>query len=125
MVILDTNIIIDHLRREKQESHYIRLIKNIPQEDLAISILSIQELYQGLSTRDSKNEEILLAILSPLTILSYTYDIAQLAGKIARDLNRTIEFPDTAIAATAIVNGCQLYTLNKKDFHSIKKLDLI
>ena len=61
MVILDTNVIIDHLRQEKgQETLLKRLIRNNLQEDLAISIISIQELYRGQSTKDSEKENNIL-----------------------------------------------------------------
>lgn len=35
-----------------------------------------------------------------------------------------IEFADAAIAATAIINGALLATLNKKHFQSIRDLEL-
>ena len=67
-------------------------------------------------------EQYLLATISPLKILPYTYEVAQLAGEIARDLEFPIELADAAIAATTILNGGTLLTLNKKDFSGIKEL---
>ncbi len=125
MVVLDTNIIIDHLRQpKKKETQLTKIAKQKPKEGLAISMISVQELYEGRSTRDKEKEQYLLATIVPLQILLYTYEVAQLAGKIARDLNRSIELADAAIAATAIVNGAQLFTLNKKDFRGIEGLEL-
>ena len=60
-----------------------------------------------------------MATITPLQILSFTYEIAQLAGELARDLKRSIEFADAAIAATAITNGARLLTLNSKNFKEI------
>lgn len=126
MVILDTNIIIDHLRRSrKRESHLVKIAKQKSKETLVISMISIQELYEGQSTRSEKKEEYLLATVAPLKILPYTYEVSRLAGEIARDLDHTIELADAAIAATAICNGAQLLTLNKKDFRGIEGLELI
>lgn len=124
MVILDTNIIIDHLRLEQKQkdSQLMKIAKQKPKEVLALSIISVQELYEGRSTQDSQKEQYLLATISPLKILPYTYEVAQLAGEIARDLNRPIELADAAIAATAILNGSSLLTTNKKDFTGIKNL---
>ena len=125
MVVLDTNIIIDHLRQpKKKETPLAKIAKQKPKEELAISMISVQELYEGRSTRNEEKERYLLATIVPLQILLYTYEVAQLAGKIARDLNRSIELADAAIAATAIVNGAQLFTLNKKDFLEIEGLEL-
>ena len=126
MVVLDTNIIIEHLRQPKtKESTLIKLVRKKPKEVLAISIITIQELYEGKSTKNKAKEQALLATISPLKILPYTYEVAQLAGEIARDLTRPIELADAAIAATAILNGAQLLTLNNKDFLGIKNLELL
>jgi predicted nucleic acid-binding protein len=85
MVVLDTNIIIDHLRQsKKKETHLTKIAKQKPKEELAISMVSVQELYEGKSTKDKEREGHLLA---------------------------------------TIVNGAQLFTLNKKDFRGIEVLE--
>lgn len=125
MVILDTNIIIDHLRQQgKEDTILMKVAHAAGKEELAISIISVQELYEGKSTQDKRKEELLLATIAPLNIFSYTYEIAQYAGEIARDQKNAIEFADAAIAATAIIHNAQLLTLNKKDFTVIKELEL-
>ena len=123
---MDTNIIIDHLRHQgKTDSKLTQIVKGMPKETLALSVVSVQELYEGQSTKDSVKEQYLLATISPLKILPYTYEIAQLAGQIARDLTKPIELADAAIAATAIVSNAGLFTLNNKDFQNILNLELI
>lgn len=84
--------------------------------------MTVQELYEGKSTKNKEKEGYLLLTISALKILPYTYEIAQLAGEIARDLKNPIELADATIAATTIVNGASLYTLNKKHFQGIKDL---
>lgn len=123
-MILDTSAIIDHLRTGGK-GYLINLAKKLPKQNLAISTVTIQELYEGKSTKDGQKEKDMLSIISPLTILPYTFEVAQLAGEIARDLKRPIELADAAIAATAIQNGATLATLNKKDFVGIENLELI
>jgi predicted nucleic acid-binding protein len=56
MVILDTNIIIDHSRLQKvdDESRLMKIAREKPKAVLAISILSIQELYEGKGTEVAK-----------------------------------------------------------------------
>ena len=127
MVVLDTNIIIDHLRlQDKQaESKLMALAKTKPKEVLAISMITIQELYEGRSTRDIQKEQYLLATVSPLKILPYNYEVAKLAGEVARDVERPIQLADAGIAATAILNGCELLTPNLKDFSHVKELQLL
>lgn len=126
MVVLDTNIIIDHLRMQdaQKDSELMKIAKQKQKEVLALSMISVQELYEGNSTKDTHKEQYLLATISPLKILPYTYDVAQLAGEIARDLDRPIELADAAIAATAILSGGSMLTFNKKDFVGIKNLRL-
>lgn len=116
MVILDTSIIIDHLRRPPRESYLFKLTeKKLPKKSLALSIISVQELYEGQSTKDLRREEVMLSTINTMKILPYTFEVAQLAGKITRDLERPIEIADAAIAATVIINGGRLATLNRKD----------
>ncbi len=124
MVILDTNIIIDHLRRNTGESFLFKLSKQLPVSDLSLSAISIQELYEGKSTKQPQKEKQLLAVIAPIKILPYTFETAKLAGEIARDLTNPIEIADSAIAATAILNNAQLVTLNQKHFTAIKQLTL-
>jgi predicted nucleic acid-binding protein len=126
MVVLDTNIIIDHLRQViGTETLLERVARAHAKDSLALSVVSIQELYESKSTKERKKEGDLLATISPLDILPYTYDVAELAGKIARDLHSPIELADAAIAATAIVYGGQLLTLNRKHFTGIPDLIML
>lgn len=126
MVVLDTNIIIDHLRQKgSQDSLLMKVVKNYPEQVLAISVISIQELYEGKSTLDKQKVQFLINTLKPLEILAYTEDVAKLAGILARDITRPIELADAAIAATTILNQATLLTLNKKDFRDIKELKLL
>lgn len=126
MVIFDTNIVIDHLRTAKAKgSLATEFAEKYPKEFLALSTISVQELYEGKSTSDRQKELALLSVISPLKILPYTFETAILAGKIARDLKRPIELADAAIAATAIINKASLLTKNKKDFQGIRDLILL
>lgn len=123
MVILDTNIIIDHLRQSTPVGSVLSRISET-NEKLAISIITLQELFAGKSTRDKNVEKLILDMLSTIKILPYNEEIAKLAGLIVRDLGRLIQFPDAAIAATAIDSKAKFLTLNKKDFESIPGLTL-
>lgn len=126
MVILDTGIIIDHLRQSPgKPTFFTELVRKYPKKELVISMITIQELYEGKSTKDEERQKMLLAVIAPLRILPYTYEIAQLAGEIARDLKFPVGLADAAIASTAIINGCELATLNKKDFRGIKDLEVL
>lgn len=125
MVVLDTNIIIDHLRRPTGTAVLSQLVQKYPGEKLAISVISVQELYEGKSTALEERERDMLASLAPLKILGYSREVAETAGKICRDTTKKYDFPDAAIAATCLVNHCQLATLDKKDFVGIEGLEML
>lgn len=126
MVILDTNIIIEHLRlKSGQTSRLANFVAKHPKDTLALSMVSLQELYEGRSTRDPAKEKDLLATIAPLKILPYTYEVAKLAGELARDHKDPVELADAAIAATAIINTHKLFTLNTKDFLHFPGLELL
>lgn len=124
MVIIDTSVVIDHLRQKTKDSFLHKLaVKH--KNQLAISVITLQELYEGQSTKDQIKENYMLSILTPLKILPYTEEVAKLAGMLARDNQTSADLADLAIAATAIVYKTQLATLNTKDFANIKDKDLI
>lgn len=126
MVVVDTNIIIDHLRQPDDELTYLRkLADKHPQKNLTISIITIQELYEGQSTKNEVRRRKLINTISLFRILNYTYEVAKLAGEIARDSTSKLDLADAAIAATAIINKAQLATLNKKDFQEIADLEFV
>lgn len=124
MVIIDTSILIDYLRRP-ESSPFKKFVEQNKEEKLSISILTIQELYAGKSSKEALKENFFLNIINKMDVLPYTYKVAQLAGELTRDYDKNLEFPDAAIAATTILNKASLFTLNKKDFKGIKKLKLI
>jgi len=126
MVVLDTDILINYIRQpESGSSHLIPLLQSISPQDLAISVITIQELYVGESSKAKQKEEFFLRLISRLIILPYDNKTAKMAGEIMRDIRPRVQFADAAIAATAILNKASLLTLNKKDFKGIKGLKLV
>ncbi len=125
MVIVDTNIIIDHLRKPRSRSWLEKIQQSFSVSEISISVISIQELCQGQSTAKAKAETTLLATIAPLQIAEYNYQIAKSAGKIIRDSKEPIVFADAAIAASVIKNEAQLATLNGKHFENIPNLKLL
>lgn len=124
MVILDTDVIIDHLRQKHiKETPFMKLTQRV-NGSFGLSVISIQELYAGKSTRNKKGEEDLLLLLSQLELLAYTKDIAELAGKVVRDSKLPIRFADAVIAASTIIHKGELFTLNKKHYKGIEGLRL-
>ena len=92
--------------------------------NLFISVITIQELYEGKSTLSESKLKEMLSVIAPLEILEYNREIAEIAGTVARDSKTTIEFADTAIAATCVFNDSKLFTLNTNHFKDIPDLEL-
>ena len=78
MVVLDTSVIIAHLRQKTKDSLLRRLAVKYKNQ-MAISVITLQELYEGQSTRDQIKENYMLSILTPLKILPYTEEVAKLS----------------------------------------------
>lgn len=126
MVVIDTNIIIDHLRLPPgSETHFLKILKLRPDDKFCISVISVQELYQGKTSLETPRENDILKTLDKLNILPYDFKTAKFAGGITRDSKRPIGLADAAIAATAITNKAPLATLNKKDFQGIPDLEFV
>ncbi len=124
-VVIDTNIIIDHLRLIREEQSLFEICVEDPKIDPLISTTTIQELFVGQSSLNEEQEIKIKKILGSIKIVDITAEIAQLAGQIMRDTKASVQFADAQIAATAILNKAKLLTLNKKDFQGIKNLKLI
>lgn len=124
-VVIDTSIIIDHLRQFKNTKTHLETILEDIATELFISTDVIQELFAGKSSKEEEPEDEIRRILRSFKTIDVTPEIAELAGQIMRDSKLTVQFADAAIAATAIINGAQLFTLNKKDFQGIDNLEVL
>ena len=126
MVILDTNILIDHLRQQNIKlTLYQKLLKKYSRKSLGISTISLQELFIGQSTRSIKFKKEILLSVSGIKVFSHNKAIAQLAGEFMRDSENNLQFADAAIAATAVHYSASVATLNTKDFKGIPGLKLL
>ncbi|HEY4327172.1 MAG TPA: type II toxin-antitoxin system VapC family toxin [Mucilaginibacter sp.] len=123
-MVIDTNIIIDHLRSKDKLASKLYQLSDEP--TLYISAVSIYELYMGATSKD-KEKDIKL-VTESLIVLPFTDAVALQASKIYHQLkkeNELIEFRDIFIAATCLVNGLSIATLNKKHFKRIEGLKIL
>lgn len=126
VILLDTNIIIDHLRQKAvRPTLHKQLVSQYRYPLLAVSTITIQELYIGQSTKNSQDHKKLAQTIEPLKAYSLTSTIAHLAGELMRDSKTNLQFADAAIAATALHYHANLATLNTKDFAGIPNLKLL
>lgn len=124
--IIDTSIVIDHLRQidtQESENKLQKIIKNNALIPL-ISSATIQELFAGQSSKNKSKEGEIRSVLGLFRIVPVTSKVAELAGTPMRDNQKIIKFADAQIAATAIIQKAYLATENKKDFEGVKDLSI-
>ena len=110
-IVLDTNIIIDHLRGVEEATHEIK--KRLSEGIVIISVITFGEVLVGCSGDD--DEKVILKLLSRFQISEVSEQVMEQAIMIRRE--KKIKMPDAIIWATAKVAGCGILTRNTKDFN--------
>jgi predicted nucleic acid-binding protein len=125
MYLLDTNI-ISELRRPKPHGAVLQWYKNIIEEDVFISAVTIGEIQSGIEltrTQDKKKAEILEQWLHSISnlhnVLPMTGSTFRLWAKLMHSQTNTVR-EDAMIAATAIEKDLIVVTRNTKDFKRFK-----
>jgi toxin FitB len=125
MYLLDTNI-ISELRRPKPHGGVLEWYKNITEQDLFISAVSIGEIQTGIEltrTQDKKKAETLEQWLQSIAnihnVLPMTGSTFRLWAKLMHSQTHTVR-EDAMIAATAIEKDLIVVTRNTKDFKRFK-----
>jgi tRNA(fMet)-specific endonuclease VapC len=121
MILCDTNIIIEFY---KGNPTILQELGRIGVAQLAISVITQAELYYG-----ALNKAELLRIQKHLNLLHNLPIDHQVSSQFIQlmaqySLSHKLAIPDALIAATALVNDIELYTLNIKDFRFIENIRL-
>jgi len=118
MILIDTNIVIEFLRRNPSAMAWFDALDESP----AISAVSVTELYAG--ARSQRDERDIVALRQQLSCLPISEEIGERAGAFMRHFHKShgIDIPDAIIAATAEHHGLTLATLNVKHFPMFQKL---
>jgi predicted nucleic acid-binding protein len=114
-LLLDTNIIVDALRRRNHRHLLIEQLLDQGQP-LASCPVTLTEIYAGMRPHEEKTTR---AFMKSLVFLPITEEIAEHAGRLKAHYSKrgkTISFQDASIAAVCIAYGCTLVTENTKDF---------
>lgn len=112
MLLINTSIIIDSLRTNKTKTNILtQLVNQYPQHELAILMITIQELFQGQNTTDLDQSKLLLPLIDEFELLPYSLDIAALAGTLVRNAVGRPPFVDATTAAAALFHTLPVVTM--------------
>ena len=120
--LIDTDWVIDHLRHQERVT---RRLEDLVGEGLAISVVSLAELYEGVyySSNPTASEQALQQFLDPeLTILGIDEECAKIFGKERgrlRAAGTLIGDCDLLIGATALRHNLTILTNNRSHFERI------
>jgi hypothetical protein len=112
-LVVDTDILIDHLRGIEKAKEFLMEIENKTYTAF-ISVITKVELLSG------RKDERVLELFEILHTAPLSDEIVALAGDLRRKYK--IGFPDALIAATAITLNAELVTRNLKHYEMIEEL---
>lgn len=122
-VLVDTTILIDYFRKKRKDKTALYALSL--EYSLAISTITEFEFLVGLK---EENAGFAVQLFERFIVFPFDSECVKAAASVYRGLkqkNRLIPAPDIFIAATAIVNGISLATLNKRHFQRIDGLELL
>ncbi|MFQ5455911.1 MAG: type II toxin-antitoxin system VapC family toxin [Nitrospirota bacterium] len=122
--LIDTDWIIDFLKGKEK---VVARLNTLIDDGLAISIISLAELYEGIYASNNLEKQIkgLNDFLTGVTILGINEEIAKIFGRyrmMLRKEGRLIDNFDLLIAATCLHYDLILVTNNINHFGRIKGL---
>jgi predicted nucleic acid-binding protein len=121
MILCDTNILIEFY---KNNTNVTRVLREIGLPELAISTITVGELYFG--ARDRRELLKMKRHLANMYQIPVDEETSALTLSLLETyaLSHRLSLPDAIIAATALRHKLGLYTLNIKDFRFIEGLSL-
>jgi tRNA(fMet)-specific endonuclease VapC len=127
MVCIDTDILIDLLRKDPSTVKKISEIKDQDEELSTTTINSFELLKGALRSKQKDAKESTNKLIRNLKILDFDYEASEEAAEIFEDLRvkgMPLDPMDLMVASVAIANGESLLTGNIKHFERIKNLKL-
>jgi len=118
LILLDTTVLVDHIRGFEPARAYLRSLSAIP----ACSEVTRVELLRGIRLPELRATDRLMATVDWIPV---DEAIARRAGELGRRFRRShvsIGVADLVIAATAQLVGAELATSNVRDYPMFKGL---
>ena len=118
MILIDTNIFVDHLRNYASAVRFFESIAG--RENVIFSAITETELLVGRVNEDNIKRDKRIHFLHQWNKKVIDNAVSVLAGDISRKYGLAV--PDAIIASTAILNNAELVTKNVKDFRKVPDL---
>lgn len=118
--LLDTDILIEYIRGQKQAIVYVDELDG----DLLVSAITVAELYAGARSNDEQQR--LAEFLSGMLFIPVDRAVARQGGLYRQQYGKShgTGLMDALIAATAEFVGASLITFNRRHFPMIADLQL-
>ncbi|MFB3893426.1 MAG: type II toxin-antitoxin system VapC family toxin [Phycisphaerae bacterium] len=112
LLVVDTDVMIGYLRARPEA---VALV-DANMDRIALPAMVVAELYAGV--RRGREEEILDNLISALTVIPASRDLATAAGRLKRDFGKShgVGLIDAIVAVTVQAENAELATLNVKHF---------
>lgn len=129
MPVLDTSFVLDVLRGRKPAVALLRILQQ-ESTPLGIAVHTLYELYQGVGlSRLPQDEKLRIeGFVSSVLVFPFEPAIARNAGMVQADLQlrgRRMNEGDLFIGCTALHNGTNVVTKDRRDFEQIPNLSLL
>ena len=124
-IVVDTNLIVDHLRNVAQATRVLEDIRDGSFEGL-VSTITVLELMASPAMTEERIQAV-RSLLGIFDIVAVNSEIAWVGGRYVAKYRAAhgLQPMDAMIAATASVNGAALFTLNRKHFKFIEGLVVV
>ena len=123
--LIDTSWAIRHLRGRAE---YTEKLSALEPSGLAISVITLAELYEGVARSSNRAGAALDAFISGVRVLLVDEGTARAFGKLSAQMRSAGNHPgdfDVTIAATAIQHGLTVLTTDVDDFSRFTDLKII
>lgn len=125
--LVDTDWAVYYLRGKEP---YVSTLRRFQAEGVAISIVSVAELYEGVfrSADRQAKEEGLERFLAGLGVADVSRGVARTFGRLRAELRKqgmTVADFDLLIASTAVYYGLTLLTDNRRHYEKVPELKLV
>ena len=125
MYLLDTNI-VSELRRSRPHGAVVAWLRNVRNEDLHLSVVTIGEIQSGIEIAREQDEAKAAEIEAWLEQVAETYNVISMDARAFRSWARLMHrrtddlIEDVMIAATAAVHNLTVVTRNVRDFEDFE-----